>query len=173
MHADQETTQDIFVTWRNQAYGTNKIRGHTASSTSADMYAAERLAQKLYGPALRRVLPVGPSHATAIQWRAYADPVQVAWCWATGLIEFGDQVPEDALEIARGPDRALRERVAVKARHAKPREGGQLLVPGVPEAKTKRSKGAALNVWLDWCGKGDNGNRCCFGVTFHPHQVPA
>lgn len=171
MGTEQENTQDIFVKQANQAYSTNKVRGHTASSTSGMENAARRLAEKLYGPALRRVIEIAPGNTFVCLWRAFADPTMVAWCWATGQIEFGDQVPEDALEIARGPDRALREKVAVAARHAKPRSAGQFLVPGVPEAGSQSDKADALNVWLAWCGKCHNGNRHSFGVSFYPHKV--
>jgi hypothetical protein len=60
---------------------------------------------------------------------------EVAYAWATGLIEFGPEEPEGALEFARGPADRLRAAVEPIARHAY--EGKSLLVPGVPEAADK------------------------------------
>ncbi|WP_238913779.1 hypothetical protein [Achromobacter insolitus] len=81
---------------------------------------------------------------------------QVAWCWASGLIEIGSlaDLPADsvdgggAIAIAWGPKYALRGFIEVVARHG---YSGGLLVPGVPEATDQRSKGDALGKWLDWC----------------------
>lgn len=81
---------------------------------------------------------------------------QVAWCWATGLIEIGDDLPTDAsdgsgvIEIARGPRYALVERIDVLARHG---YHGERFVPGVPEAQTQQDKIDALATWLTWCAK--------------------
>ncbi|EMO6796986.1 host nuclease inhibitor protein, partial [Pseudomonas aeruginosa] len=52
----------------------------------------------------------------------------IAFCWASGLIQFGDQVPEGAIEIARGDDQVVREIIEVTSRHAY--DGKSLLVPG-------------------------------------------
>lgn len=93
---------------------------------------------------------------------------QVAWCWASGVIEIGDTAPEDsddgggAIVIAEGPKSSLRGCLEVMARHA---YDGRLLVPGVPEAETQREAADALGTWLDWCAK-RNGRRSSDGVTF-------
>ena len=93
---------------------------------------------------------------------------QVAWCWATGLIEIGDALPEDdpdgggAIEIARGPKFALKGQLSVYARHGKGASNGKLLVPGVPEADDQHAKGTALGEWLAWCGTRKSRD----GVTF-------
>lgn len=85
---------------------------------------------------------------------------QVAWCWASGLIEIGDAMPagtpdgDGAIEIARGPRFALKGQLRVVARHGKGDGEGQLLVPGVPEAEGQWAKGAALAQWLAWCSGG-------------------
>lgn len=84
---------------------------------------------------------------------------QVAWCWATGLIEIGDAMPADApdgggaIEIASGPRYALKGRLSVLARHGQGASVGKLLVPGVPEASGQEAKGDALSAWLKWCGQ--------------------
>ena len=93
---------------------------------------------------------------------------QVAWCWATGLIEIGDSLPPDgsdgggAIEIARGPKCALKVRLEVVARHGQGASRGKLLVPGVPEADGQQAKGDALAEWLAWCSK----SRRSDGVKF-------
>lgn len=95
---------------------------------------------------------------------------QVAWCWASGVIEVGDQEPADQVDgsgpivIARGPKYALRSQLDVLARHARGKGDGLLLVPGVPEADTQRHAGDALEKWLAWCAGSRSAKRD--GVTF-------
>lgn len=87
-----------------------------------------------------------------------------AFCWASGLIEFGQRTPAGAIPIARGPAKVLREFVGGVARHGYKahRVGGRmqkipgserLLVPGVPEASTDTAAVDALRAWCDWIGK--------------------
>lgn len=83
----------------------------------------------------------------------------IAYCWATGLIEFGDQVPEGALSIASGAPQLLRAVISVRARHGKGASEGKLLVPGVPEAPSDQAKGDALQAWLAWCAQLPKGLR--------------
>ncbi|WP_245704060.1 hypothetical protein [Oryzisolibacter propanilivorax] len=84
---------------------------------------------------------------------------QVAWCWASGLIEIGDSLPPNepggsgAIEIAAGPKYALKGQLSALARHGKGASAGMLLVPGVPEAEGQRAKGDALALWLAWCSR--------------------
>ena len=84
---------------------------------------------------------------------------QVAWCWASGLIEIGDAMPPDApdgggaIPIATGPKYALKGRISAVARHGIGASAGKLLVPGVPEAEGMRAKGDALSAFLAWCNK--------------------
>lgn len=87
---------------------------------------------------------------------------QVAWCWASGLIEIGDNVPEGAIEIAVGPKCSLKSILDVKARHGMGASAGKLLVPGVPEAEDQKGAADALAAWLAWCGKSKSLN----GVVF-------
>lgn len=85
---------------------------------------------------------------------------QVAWCWASGLIEVGDQLPGDGpdgagvIAIASGPKSCLKARLEVLARHGKGASAGRLLVPGIPEAENQVTAADALEVWLAWCAKG-------------------
>lgn len=93
---------------------------------------------------------------------------QVAWCWASGLIEIGGELPADsedgggAIEIARGPKYALKSRMRVVARHGIGASEGCLLVPGVPEAEGQRAKADALAAFLAWC----NSRTDADGITF-------
>ncbi|WP_042885472.1 hypothetical protein [Achromobacter sp. DH1f] len=95
---------------------------------------------------------------------------QVAWCWASGVIEIGDQETVDQVDdlgpivIARGPKHALRCRLEVLARHGRCKGVGLLLVPGVPEAETQREADDALAKWLTWCAGSRSARRD--GVTF-------
>ena len=97
---------------------------------------------------------------------------QVAWCWATGLIEIGDAMLADgrdgsgAIEIARGPKYALMGCLSEFARRGKGHSRGELLVPGVPEAETQETKGDALGAWLTWCGKSTRSRKGRDGVVF-------
>ena len=82
---------------------------------------------------------------------------QVAWCWASGLIEVGDQVPANqpdgsgAIVIARGPKVSLDLSLRVLARRGKGASAGKLLVPGVPEAGDGDSALEAMEKWIAWC----------------------
>ncbi|HDC2134444.1 TPA: host nuclease inhibitor protein [Salmonella enterica] len=68
-------------------------------------------------------------------------PTITAYCWASGLIEFGHTLPEGALPIVTGSEKQVREEVEVLARHA---YNGELLVPGIPEAASQDEAREAL-----------------------------
>ncbi|EBB2798287.1 host nuclease inhibitor protein [Salmonella enterica] len=68
-------------------------------------------------------------------------PTITAYCWASGLIELGNTLPEGALPIVTGSEKKVREEVEVLARHA---YNGQLLVPGIPEAASQDEAREAL-----------------------------
>ncbi len=55
-----------------------------------------------------------------------------AYCWQSGLIEFGDCVPQGAVKLIEGKRDEVKDKVTVRARHS--RDSKDLLVPGVPEA---------------------------------------
>lgn len=86
--------------------------------------------------------------------RSYFDlRPMVAYCWASGLIEFGESVPDDAIKIAHGPKADLKCCVEVLARQGKGSSAGKLLVPGIPEASDQRAAGDALAAFIDWASK--------------------
>ncbi len=95
----------------------------------------------------------------------------LAWCWKSGLIEFGEVAPNDEADgsgcivFASGPDAFLKGRVSVLARHGQGANAGKLLIPGVPEAEGKMAAVDALRAWVAWAAKG-NGSRRSNGVTF-------
>lgn len=91
----------------------------------------------------------------------------VAWCWASGLIEFGQVAPSGAILIASGPKAFLIGVIGVVARHGKGQSVGEYLVPGVPEADNQKTAGDALGEWLKWCSRG-NGHKQRHGVVFQP-----
>lgn len=91
----------------------------------------------------------------------------IAYCWASGLIQFGRKVPDGAIEVARGTSHKLRSTVDVLARHGKGKSKGCLLVPGVPEAETQEAKGDALAAWLRWCAQ-----RNYAGIVFNVRKEP-
>ncbi|EBB9299170.1 host nuclease inhibitor protein [Salmonella enterica] len=68
-------------------------------------------------------------------------PTITAYCWASGLIEFGNALPEGALPIVTGSEKRVRDVVEVLARHA---YNGDLLVPGIPEAESMNEYREAL-----------------------------
>ncbi|EBR4567284.1 host nuclease inhibitor protein [Salmonella enterica] len=68
-------------------------------------------------------------------------PTITAYCWASGLIEFGNTLPEGTLPIIVGEEKQVRDVVGVLARHA---YNGDLLVPGIPEAADQNEACEAL-----------------------------
>ncbi|ECQ6404744.1 host nuclease inhibitor protein [Salmonella enterica subsp. enterica] len=68
-------------------------------------------------------------------------PTIIAYCWASGLIEFGNTLLEGALPIVTGSENQVRDEVTVMARHA---YNGDLLVPGIPEAADQNEAREAL-----------------------------
>lgn len=82
-----------------------------------------------------------------------ADSPYIAFCWASGLIDFGWFVPTGCIEIVRGGRAEVKRAMCVKARHCKGGVPGKLLVPGIPEASGQQAKGDALEAFLVWCAK--------------------
>ncbi len=81
----------------------------------------------------------------------------IAYCWASGQIEFGRRVPTGAIEIARGGEQKLRKAISVTSRHGYAK--GVLLVPGVPEAEDETQALRALSKHLAWLAAGNRGIR--------------
>lgn len=83
----------------------------------------------------------------------------IAYCWASGEIEILEEVdgwaeiPEGAIEFARGEIETLRARIEVNSRHG--HQPGVYLVPGLPEFDdssdpTGMSRVSVLMTWVDW-----------------------
>ena len=91
-----------------------------------------------------------------------------AWCWASGLIEFGPNIPLDTKDgagcvaFATGPRAFLIGIVQAAARMS---YSGQPLVPGVPEAESDDAGIEAVITWMNFFAKG-NGKRSRNGVVF-------
>ena len=76
-----------------------------------------------------------------------------AYCYASGHIAFGPEVPPEALPLAEGPRKPLMDFISSVARHS--RTSDVLFVPGIPE--TQGDQDAALDALLaftKWAAKG-------------------
>jgi len=72
-----------------------------------------------------------------------------AYCFSDGIIFYGYDTPQGAIEVVRGDQRQVRERLDVVCRHGW--TPGVLLVPGVPEASDQREAADVLAKFLAWC----------------------
>lgn len=150
-----EVTADIRVKSTHNGYITNRIKGKQASCTIGAEFAARRLGEKLFGKSLLKVEALPLSEGGLIRnYRLHAEPIY-AFCWASGLIDFGKVVPEGAIRFAIGIDNELQDHVAVLARRGMGASEGKLLVPGIPEAKSKNAAVDALIAWVEWAEKGN------------------
>lgn len=93
----------------------------------------------------------------------------VAWCWASGLIEFGEVVPVGAIKIAHGPKAYLKSEIKVRARHGRGESAGKLLVPGIPESNDQLTAGNALQSFIDWGSKSRTAKK--HGVVFTSKEL--
>lgn len=75
----------------------------------------------------------------------------IAYCFASGHVEFGDTLPEGAIEIARGRKALVRKHIGGTTRLAY--DNTTLLVPGVLEAVSYDEAEAALVGYLLWLKK--------------------
>ncbi|MCK1402064.1 host nuclease inhibitor protein [Bradyrhizobium sp. 4] len=76
-----------------------------------------------------------------------------AYCYASGLIEFGLAIPKGPTVIARGPEAQLRAFIGGNARQARlyrNRKTLDLVVPGMPEAESQLALDTALGAWSKW-----------------------
>ena len=84
-----------------------------------------------------------------LQKESWEDVTMItAYCWRSGRIEFGQDVPEGALPLITGEENHIRKLVDVRARHAY--EQGVLLVPGIPEAANDEEAYKALSRFKAW-----------------------
>ena len=159
----------ITVTYRGGTYHTNAVNRVRVSCTAGHEQAATIFGERTFGPAFQRVEAI--HHGAKIGTYQYAivgDDMYQAYCWQTGLIQIApgsEAMPEGALPVATGPERALRAALDAAARHGQGKSNGKLLVPGVPEAQSSVEQVDALTNWLDWRGKA-NGKPGSFGVVF-------
>lgn len=79
-----------------------------------------------------------------------------AYCWASGEVGFGNQVPEGAIFFAEGEGETFKERIQVLCRLAYPtykngvKQRPVWLVPGIPEAENEKEALEALYKFKDW-----------------------
>jgi hypothetical protein len=85
----------------------------------------------------------------------------IAYCYASGLIEFGQRIPDGAIIIASGDAKAVRGLIESTARHGYSTHlvrgrptmipgSDTLLVPGVPEAVDQSHGISALCDYKEW-----------------------
>lgn len=72
-----------------------------------------------------------------------------AYCWFNGKIEFGRQVPDGALAIARAPKGSHKLRNAVSTWAFHDHESNTLLVPGMPTAQNPYHAIQAVRRFID------------------------
>jgi len=89
----------------------------------------------------------------------------VAYCWGDGLIEFGESIPDGAIELARGPKSEIKTFFEITARHGKGVSDGTLIVPGVPEAKTMSRRLGAVLEFIEWLGNAKNTRKRFTGIV--------
>lgn len=157
---------NIAVRFTAGAHLTNTVRGVRASSTCSAVDAAQSFGQKFFGPSFLRVELLPASQDGAAICQVISEEVATAYCWQSGRIDVGDEVPEGAIAVATGPRRALQEKLEIYARHGQGKSKGVLLVPGVPEADEGDAKVDALSAWLNWCAE-RNGRKDSYHVLFN------
>lgn len=169
---EQLTAVEVTVRFSGGTYMTNAVNGVKATCTAGEQQAVERFGQKYFGPAYVGVERVEAGNAFKLPvWRATADAKAYAWCWATGLIEIHDALPEKnpdgsgPVAFASGPRRALEQSLGVLARHGKGASKGRLLAPGVPEADSQKEGMTVLILWVNWCAV-RNGHANLHGVIY-------
>ncbi len=158
------TVLDFTIKTNCSTYITSTVNKQRASCTSSAQVAADRLGEKVFGPAFRSAHKVRKLHGCEL-WKIVGDDKAIAWCWQSGRIDIGKAVPEGAIAFAKGPRRALQQLLDVLARHGQGASNGLLLVPGVPEADSPDAAVDALIAWTEWCAK-RNGKPDAHGVRF-------
>lgn len=73
-----------------------------------------------------------------------------AYCFRTGAIGFGREIPAGATVIARGPCEQLKAFIAEQAHTAGRRESPVLFVPGMGAADNDALRAHALLTWSKW-----------------------
>jgi len=71
----------------------------------------------------------------------------IAYCYASGHIGLGDEIPDGAIEICRGTARIVEHEIAATSRLS---YGRKPLVPGIPEAVDQEAARDALKLYLLW-----------------------
>lgn len=156
---------EITVRYSTGAYNTNQVFGFRSSSTSSAFEAAKGQRRKVFGE-------WGPTmlHNVDTPDGVYkcSGNLPIAWCWASGLVEVGHVLPDDAMPIAMGPEFNLLKELDVACRHGKGASSGSLLVPGVPEAPTVQEGLRALRAFIQWRAHSGSAPKALrrLGITF-------
>ena len=163
---------EITVRYSTGAYNTNQVFGFRSSSTSSAQQAAKAQALKLFGEPGLQIMTAKVStrldpNAKANAFEAFGN-LPIAWCWASGLVEFGHVLPDDALPIATGPEFNLLKELGAACRHGKGASAGSLLVPGIPEAPNEQEGLRALRAFIQWRAHSGNAAKALrrLGITY-------
>ncbi|WP_137971890.1 host nuclease inhibitor protein [Pseudomonas sp. F(2018)] len=76
----------------------------------------------------------------------------IAYCFASGHIQFGPSVPDGAIGIAKGEAQKVRDVIEVTARLSV-YDNETLFVPGIPEAASQRDGMVALARYIQFLGE--------------------
>lgn len=75
--------------------------------------------------------------------------MEKAYVYRSGLIGFADHIPRGTIPLLNQDGRSFtRDEIEGAARRSY--DGKDLLVPGVPEAKTDQEAMRALKQWIEW-----------------------
>ena len=134
--------------------------------------AAQRLAEKLFGPALLEVRKAADDNQYVTRWDLTADAEAWASCDESGDVLIDSVIPPLNTGLARGPRRALQLVLATVLGRLGDDDKAPLRVPGVVEAFTRDDKDLAIAAWLRK-HYGRNGKRGSLSVMFATTVVRA
>lgn len=141
---------EIAVRYSNGAYNTNQVFGFRSSSTMSSFEAAMQQWRKVSGESPTFLNTAGKLRVGSQQVFSASGNLPIAWCGASGLVDVGHVLPDDAMPIAMGPRFNLLKELGVACRHGKGPSKGLLLVPGIPEAPNEQEGLRALRAFIQW-----------------------
>jgi hypothetical protein len=161
------TRVEIYVRNQQGAYTTTQVRGHTASCTHSALKAAQRLGQKLFGPAFLHAQEVCEGNVFTTRWWLHADAQAWASCAPDGTLHYGSTIPPMNTAVARGPARALRLVVDNMARMfaAGQAADNPTRVPRLVPGSSQEDRDEALMLWLCECRRATT-PRASLGVVW-------
>ena len=92
----------------------------------------------------------------------------IAYCWSDGVVEIGRQVPEGAVEMARGNVARLRELIVRPTYWALRNDKPVRVVPGMAPGLDPTVRASALSVYL---AKVAAGNHQDIRINYPTHDL--